>query len=57
MVGCRVVNGIVQGEVIEHGLLAFADLLEVGIHRPVSCIGAGSAASFRADVKVAVWGD
>jgi hypothetical protein len=49
-----VINCIVQREVVEHGLFAFLDLLEVGIDRPIPSICSGNNASLRADIKAIV---
>ena len=44
-----VIDLVEQREVVEHGVFALADLLEVCVHKPVSCVGAGVAATLRAD--------
>lgn len=43
-----VIDIVEQGEVVEHGLLALVDQLEVRVHRPVSCVGASVAVALRA---------
>ena len=50
MGGVWIVDRVMEGEVIEHGLLALLDHLEVGIHGPVSRPRTGNGASFRTDV-------
>jgi hypothetical protein len=49
-----VVNGVVEREVVKHGLFAFLDLPKVGIHRPIPGIRPGNTASLRAGIKAAI---
>lgn len=50
MIGVRVVDKVVEGEIIENGLLAPHDDFEVGIDRPISSIRPGNGASFGIEV-------
>lgn len=50
MIGVRGVDRVVEGEVIEHGLLAPLDDFEVGIDGPISRARTGNGASFGTEV-------
>ena len=50
MIDDRVVDRVMEGEVIEHGLLAPLDGIEIGIDGPVSRARTGNGASFGTEV-------